>query len=158
MRKLNRYCEIVYEGKSEEGFDYIEFWKDYWNSLNKEKESIDNILYSLYFKYDRFHDFLIREIKFNPQRKRVTLKLNGWSDEENRDLGDFKLYFNNVTKFSVENELDKEKYPWKECIILSEIGAYDGHNYLGILTLFGTSIDIEFDSVTLSKSNIDILK
>lgn len=134
----------------------------YWDYIDSVRNKIDSTLYRLITRYNNFHDYFIRELRFNPWKKKVSLKINGYDEDRDKDLGDFTLYLNNITKFNIENELCKEysKGIWhdKDCILVCEIGYYDNKTYLGIYTLYGTSIELYFDSVTLAKPNLNLLK
>lgn len=147
-KKIDKKCDDIF--------------KKYFNYLESVKDKIDSTLYNLITYYYGFHDFDIKELKFNPWKKKVSLRLDGFDEGKHIRFENFTLYFNNVTKFNLDNDLCEEYakgiYTERDCVLVSEIGYYDGKNYLGLFTLRGTFIDLYFDSVTLAKPNRNLLK
>ena len=67
---------------------------------------------------------------------------------------DCTIIIKKVHKFSIKGEYDDEYYDDflrkpRDCIVVCEIGYYDGKNYLGMTTWQGLDIDIYFERMDI---------
>lgn len=86
----------------------------------------------MYNKTENLHDYIIKEIKYSPWKKSVLIKFYDYK----AIYEDCTIIIKNVHKFSIKGEYNDEDYndflrKQRDCIVVCEIGYYDGKNYIG---------------------------
>ena len=110
-------------------------------------------LYDAYIKSDRFHDYRLKRIKYNHYKKTLSISFCGYGYEYRNAIIEFK----NVSKYSIRYDFvddDIFEWRWKDCIVLCEIGFYNGKNYLGFSTAQGVVLDVYFENVQIKNPKI----
>lgn len=138
-------------------------YEKYVASLNNYDEYLKTLngvinpnLYDLYIKTNRLHNYLIKEIKYNPWKKYINIKFY--------DRGN--IYENTTIRLKQTIKLSwicspsKKvlKYGNKECIIACEIGYYEGRNYLGFISQNGLKFDVYFNILEIIQNKKSDIK
>ena len=132
------------------GDKLTETYKEYHEYLKTITDVCDKKLLDLYNKTDRLHDYLLKEIKYSPWKKSVLIKFYDYKAV----YEDCTIIIKNVHKFSIKGEYNDEDYDdflrkQRDCIVVCEIGYYDGKNYIGMKTWQGLYIDIYFERMDI---------
>ena len=132
------------------GNKITEIYKEYHEYLKTIADVCDKKLLDLYNKTEHLHDYNIKEIKYSPWKKTVLIKFYNYG----YIYEDCTIIIKNVHKFCIKGEYDDECYDdflrkQRDCIIVCEIGYYDGKNYLGMTTWQGLDIDIYFERMDI---------
>ena len=132
---------------------YLDILNRYYEYLKEISQVIDHNLYDAYIKSDRFHDYRLKRIKYNPYKKTLSISFCGYGYEYRNAIIEFK----NVSKYSIRYDFvddDIFEWRWKDCIVLCEIGFYNGKNYLGFSTAQGVVLDVYFENVQIKNPKI----
>ena len=125
-------------------------YEEYHEYLKTITDVCDKNLLDLYNKTEELHDYLFKEIKYSPWKKSVLIKFYDYK----AIYEDCTIIIKNVHKFSIKGEYDDECYDdflrkQRDCIVVCEIGYYDGINYIGMTTWQGLDIDIYFERMDI---------
>ena len=125
-------------------------YKEYHEYLKTITDVCDKNLLDLYNKTEELHDYLFKEIKYSPWKKSVLIKFYDYK----AIYEDCTIIIKNVHKFSIKGEYNDEDYDdflrkQRDCIVVCEIGYYDGKNYIGMKTWQGLYIDIYFERMDI---------
>ena len=125
-------------------------YEEYHEYLKTITDVCDKNLLDLYNKTEALHDYLFKEIKYSPWKKTFSIKFYNYG----YIYEDCTIIIKNVHKFCIKGEYDDECYDdflrkQRDCIIVCEIGYYDGKNYLGMTTWQGLDIDIYFERMDI---------
>ena len=125
-------------------------YEEYHEYLKTIADVCDKNLFELYNKTEELHDYKLKEIKYSPWKKSVLIKFYNYG----YIYGDCTIIIKNVHKFSIKGEYDDECYDdflrkQRDCIVVCEIGYYDGTNYIGMTTWQGLDIDIYFERMDI---------
>ena len=125
-------------------------YEEYHEYLKTITDVCDKNLIDLYNKTEELHDYKLKEIKYSPWKKTVLIKFYNYG----YIYGDCTIIIKNVHKFCIKGEYDDEFYDdflrkQRDCIVVCEIGYYDGKNYLGMTTWQGLDIDIYFERMDI---------
>ena len=125
-------------------------YEEYHEYLKTITDVCDKNLLDLYNKIDRLPDYILKEIKYSPWKKTVSIKFYNYG----YIYEDCTIIIKKVHKISIKGEYDDEYYDDflrkpRDCIVVCEIGYYDGKNYLGMTTWQGLDIDIYFERMDI---------
>ena len=125
-------------------------YEEYYEYLKTITDVCDKNLLDLYNKTEHLHDYIIKEIKYSPWKKTFSIKFYNYG----YIYEDCTIIIKNVHKISIKGEYDDEYYDDllrkpEDCIIVCEIGYYDGKNYIGMKTWQGLYIDIYFERMDI---------
>ena len=136
---------------------YLDVFNRYYEYLKEISQTIDPNLYEAYIKSDRFHDYRLKRIKYNPYKKTLSISFCGRGCEYRNSIIEFK----NVSKCSIGYDFGDDDIIFelhrKDCIVLCEIGFYNGKNYLGFSTAYGVVLDVYFENVQIKFKNSKII-
>ena len=135
---------------------YVASLNNYDEYLKTLNGVIDPNLYDAYIKTEEFHDYRLKRIKYNPYKKTLSISFCGYGYEYRNAIIEFK----NVSKYSIRYDFvddDIFEWRWKDCIVLCEIGFYNGKNYLGFSTAQGVVLDVYFENVQIKFKNSKII-
>ena len=152
MKKLNyivTHSNLVKTPKRI-GDKITETYEEYHEYLKTIADVCDKNLLDLYNKTAHLDDYIIKEIKYSPWKKTFSIKFYNYG----YIYEDCTITIKNVHKISIKGEYDDECYDdflrkQRDCIIVCEIGYYDGKNYLGMTTWQGLDIDIYFERMDI---------
>ena len=125
-------------------------YEEYHEYLKTITDVCDKNLLDLYNKTEELHDYLFKEIKYSPWKKSVLIKFYDYK----AIYEDCTIIIKNVYKFSIKGEYNDEDYDdflrkQRDCIVVCEIGYYEGKNYIGMKTWQGLYIDIYFEKMDI---------
>ena len=151
MKKLQYIYKIDYIDYNKKHSNKIiqKKYSEYYEYLEKISQTIDHNLYEAYIKSDRFHDYRLKRIKYNTCKKTLSISFCGRGCEYRNSIIEFK----NVSKCYIGYDFGDDDIifepDWKDCIVLCEIGFYNGKNYLGFSTAYGVVLDVYFENVQI---------
>ena len=154
MKKLQYIYKIDYIDYNKKHSNKIiqKKYSEYYEYLEKISQTIDPNLYEAYIKTEEFHDYRLKRIKYNPWKKTLSISFCGRGCEYQNATIEFK----NVSKYYIRYDFvddDIFEWRWKDCIVLCEIGFYNGKNYLGFSTAQGVVLDVYFENVQIKVKN-----
>lgn len=158
MKKLQYIYKIDYIDYNKKHSNKIiqKKYSEYYEYLEKISQTIDPNLYEAYIKSDRFHDYRLKRIKYNTRKNTLSISFCGRGCEYRNSIIEFK----NVSKCSIGYDFGDDDIifepDWKDCIVLCEIGFYNGKNYLGFSTAYGVVLDVYFENVQIKFKNSKI--
>ena len=159
MKKLQYIYKIDYIDYNKKHSNKIiqKKYSEYYEYLEKISQTIDPNLYEAYIKSDRFHDYRLKRIKYNTRKNTLSISFCGRGCEYRNSIIEFK----NVSKCSIGYDFGDDDIifepDWKDCIVLCEIGFYNGKNYLGFSTAYGVVLDVYFENVQIKFKNSKII-
>ena len=159
MKKLQYIYKIDYIDYNKKHSSKIiqKKYSEYYEYLEKISQKIDPNLYEAYIKSDRFHDYRLQRIKYNTCKKTLSISFCGRGCEYRNAIIEFK----NVSKCSIKYDFGDDDIifepDWKDCIVLCEIGFYNGKNYLGFSTAYGVVLDVYFENIQIKFKNSKII-
>lgn len=159
MKKLQYIYKIDYIDYNKKHSNKIiqKKYSEYYEYLEKISQTIDHNLYEAYIKSDRFHDYRLKRIKYNTCKKTLSISFCGRGCEYRNSIIEFK----NVSKCSIGYDFGDDDIIFelhrKDCIVLCEIGFYNGKNYLGFSTAYGVVLDVYFENVQIKFKNSKII-
>ena len=159
MKKLQYIYKIDYIDYNKKHSNKIiqKKYSEYYEYLEKISQTIDPNLYEAYIKSDRFHDYRLKRIKYNTRKNTLSISFCGRGCEYRNSIIEFK----NVSKCSIGYDFGDDDIifepDWKDCIVLCEIGFYNGKNYLGFSTAQGVVLDVYFENVQIKFKNPKII-
>ena len=157
MKKLQYIYKIDYIDYNKKHSNKIiqKKYSEYYEYLEKISQTIDPNLYEAYIKSDRFHDYRLKRIKYNPYKKTLSISFFDYGIIYENAIIEFK----NIAKYSIRYYFSDDIFEWfgKDCIVLCEIGFYNGKNYLGFSTAQGVVLDVYFENVQIKFKNSKII-
>ncbi len=159
MKKLQYIYKIDYIDYNKKHSNKIiqKKYSEYYEYLEKISQTIDPNLYEAYIKSDRFHDYRLKRIKYNTCKNTLSISFCGRGCEYRNAIIEFK----NVSKCSIGYDFGDDDIifepDWKDCIVLCEIGFYNGKNYFGFSTAYGVVLDVYFENVQIKFKNSKII-
>ena len=159
MKKLQYIYKIDYIDYNKKHSNKIiqKKYSEYYEYLEKISQTIDPNLYEAYIKSDRFHDYRLKRIKYNTCKNTLSISFCGRGCEYRNAIIEFK----NVSKCSIGYDFGDDDIifepDWKDCIVLCEIGFYNGKNYFGFSTAQGVVLDVYFENVQIKFKNSKII-
>lgn len=135
---------------------YLDILNRYYEYLKEISQVIDHNLYDAYIKTEEFHDYRLKRIKYNPYKNTLSISFFDYGIIYENAIIEFK----NVSKCSIGYDFvddDIFEWRWKDCIVLCEIGFYNGKNYLGFSTAQGVVLDVYFENVQIKFKNSKII-
>ena len=159
MKKLQYIYKIDYIDYNKKHSNKIiqKKYSEYYEYLEKISQTIDPNLYEAYIKTEEFHDYRLKRIKYNPWKKTLSISFCGRGCEYRNAIIEFK----NVSKCSIGYDFGDDDIifepDWKDCIVLCEIGFYNGKNYFGFSTAYGVVLDVYFENVQIKFKNSKII-
>ena len=158
MKKLQYIYKIDYIDYNKKHSNKIiqKKYSEYYEYLEKISQTIDPNLYEAYIKSDRFHDYRLKRIKYNTCKNTLSISFFDYGIIYENAIIEFK----NVSKCSIGYDFvddDIFEWRWKDCIVLCEIGFYNGKNYFGFSTADGVVLDVYFENVQIKFKNSKII-
>lgn len=159
MKKLQYIYKIDYIDYNKKHSNKIiqKKYSEYYEYLEKISQTIDPNLYEAYIKSDRFHDYRLKRIKYNTRKNTLSISFCGRGCEYRNATIEFK----NVSKCSIGYDFGDDDIifepDWKDCIVLCEIGFYNGKNYFGFSTAYGVVLDVYFENIQIKFKNSKII-
>ena len=134
---------------------YLDILNRYYEYLKEISQVIDHNLYDAYIKSDRFHDYRLKRIKYNPYKKTLRISFFDYGIIYENAIIEFK----NIAKYSIRYYFSDDIFEWfgKDCIVLCEIGFYNGKNYFGFSTADGVVLDVYFENIQIKFKNSKII-
>ena len=134
---------------------YVASLNNYDEYLKTLNGVIDPNLYDAYIKTEEFHDYRLKRIKYNPYKKTLSISFFDYGIIYENAIIEFK----NVAKYSIRYYFSDDVFEWfgKDCIVLCEIGFYNGKNYFGFSTADGVVLDVYFENVQIKFKNSKII-
>ena len=157
MKKLQYIYKIDYIDYNKKHSNKIiqKKYSEYYEYLEKISQKIDPNLYEAYIKSDRFHDYRLKRIKYNPYKKTLSISFFDYGIIYENAIIEFK----NIAKYSIRYYFSDDIFEWfgKDCIVLCEIGFYNGKNYFGFSTADGVVLDVYFENIQIKFKNSKII-
>ena len=157
MKKLQYIYKIDYIDYNKKHSNKIiqKKYSEYYEYLEEISQTIDPNLYDAYIKSDRFHDYRLKRIKYNSYKKTLSISFFDYGIIYENAIIEFK----NVAKYSIRYYFFNDVFEWfgKDCIVLCEIGFYNGKNYLGFSTADGVVLDVYFENVQIKFKNSKVI-
>ena len=159
MKKLQYIYKIDYIDYNKKHSNKIiqKKYSEYYEYLEKISQTIDPNLYDAYIKTEEFHDYRLKRIKYNTCKNTLSISFCGRGCEYRNAIIEFK----NVSKCSIGYDFGDDDIifepDWKDCIVLCEIGFYNGKNYFGFSTADGVVLDVYFENVQIKFKNSKII-
>ena len=125
-------------------------YEEYHEYLKTITDVCDKNLLDLYNKTEELHDYNLKEIKYSPWKKTFSIKFYNYGNI----YEDCTIIIKNVHNITIKGEYNDEYYDDllrkpRDCIVVCEIGYYDGKNYIGMKTWQGLYIDIYFERMEI---------
>ena len=159
MKKLQYIYKINYIDYNKKHSNKIiqKKYSEYYEYLEKISQTIDPNLYDAYIKTEEFHDYRLKRIKYNPYKNALSISFFDYGIIYENAIIEFK----NVSKCSIGYDFGDDDIifepDWKDCIVLCEIGFYNGKNYFGFSTAYGVVLDVYFENVQIKFKNSKII-
>lgn len=157
MKKLQYIYKIDYIDYNKKHSSKIiqKKYSEYYEYLEKISQTIDPNLYDAYIKSDRFHDYRLKRIKYNTCKNTLSISFFDYGIIYENAIIEFK----NIAKYSIRYYFSDDIFEWfgKDCIVLCEIGFYNGKNYLGFSTADGVVLDVYFENIQIKFKNSKII-
>ena len=157
MKKLQYIYKIdyIYYNKKHSSKIIQKKYSEYYEYLEKISQTIDPNLYDAYIKTEEFHDYRLKRIKYNPYKNTLSISFFDYGIIYENAIIEFK----NIAKYSIRYYFSDDIFEWfgKDCIVLCEIGFYNGKNYLGFSTAQGVVLDVYFENVQIKFKNSKII-
>ena len=157
MKKLQYIYKIDYIDYNKKHSSKIiqKKYSEYYEYLEKISQTIDPNLYEAYIKTEEFHDYRLKRIKYNPYKKTLSISFFDYGIIYENAIIEFK----NIAKYSIRYYFSDDIFEWfgKDCIVLCEIGFYNGKNYFGFSTAYGVVLDVYFENVQIKFKNSKII-
>ena len=157
MKKLQYIYKIDYIDYNKKHSNKIiqKKYSEYYEYLEKISQTIDPNLYDAYIKTEEFHDYRLKRIKYNPYKKTLSISFFDYGIIYENAIIEFK----NIAKYSIRYYFSDDIFEWfgKDCIVLCEIGFYNGKNYFGFSTADGVVLDVYFENIQIKFKNSKII-
>ena len=159
MKKLQYIYKIDYIDYNKKHSNKIiqKKYSEYYEYLEKISQTIDPNLYDAYIKTEEFHDYRLKRIKYNTCKNTLSIIFFDYGIIYENAIIEFK----NVSKCSIGYDFGDDDIifepDWKDCIVLCEIGFYNGKNYFGFSTAYGVVLDVYFENVQIKFKNSKII-
>ena len=157
MKKLQYIYKIDYIDYNKKHSSKIiqKKYSEYYEYLEKISQKIDPNLYEAYIKSDRFHDYRLKRIKYNTCKNTLSISFFDYGIIYENAIIEFK----NIAKYSIRYYFSDDIFEWfgKDCIVLCEIGFYNGKNYFGFSTAQGVVLDVYFENIQIKFKNSKII-
>ena len=157
MKKLQYIYKIDYIDYNKKHSSKIiqKKYSEYYEYLEKISQTIDPNLYDAYIKTEEFHDYRLKRIKYNPYKNTLSISFFDYGIIYENAIIEFK----NIAKYSIRYYFSDDIFEWfgKDCIVLCEIGFYNGKNYFGFSTADGVVLDVYFENIQIKFKNSKII-
>ena len=93
---------------------YLDILNRYYEYLKEISQVIDHNLYDAYIKSDRFHDYRLKRIKYNPYKKTLSISFFDYGIIYENAIIEFK----NIAKYSIRYYFSDDIFEWFGKIVL----------------------------------------